>query len=56
MKLTGFVTEAQMTAEISMGMFVIDKNGNVTYLQPNLPKEGDKYAYVSYNAIYNKTA
>ncbi len=56
MKLTGFVTEAQMTAEISMGMYVIDKNGNVIYLQPNLPNEGEKYAHISYNTIYNKAA
>ena len=54
MKLTGFTTEAKKNAEISMGMYVIDKNGNVTYLQPNVPSEGEKYAHISYNSILNQ--
>lgn len=54
MKITGFVTEAQRVAEISFGAYVIDKNGNVTYLQPTAPNEGNKYAYITYNAVANQ--
>ncbi len=53
MKITGFVTGAQKTAAISFGAYVIDKNGKVTYLQPNVPNVGDKYAYITYSTIAN---
>ena len=54
MKLTGFETEAQMNAKLTIGAYVIDKSGKVTYLQPGTPLEGDKYCYVSYNSIVNQ--
>ena len=54
MKLTGFETEAQMNAKLTIGAYVIDKSGKVTYLQPGAPLEGDKYCYVSYNSIVNQ--
>ena len=54
MKITGFETEAQKSALLTIGAYVIDKNGKVTYLQPSTPNEGDKYAYISYNAVVNQ--
>ncbi len=53
MKITGIETEAQRAAEISFGAYVIDKNGKATYIQPNLPVEGDKYAYITYKTVAN---
>ncbi len=54
MKITGFVTEAQKTAAISFGAYVIDKNGKVSYLQAGEPTDGNKFSYVTYNLIANK--
>ena len=54
MKLTGFETDAQMNAKLTIGAYIIDKNGKVSYLQPGTPLEGDKYCYVSYNSIVNQ--
>ena len=53
MKLTGFTTDAHKEAQITFGAYMVDKNGNVVYLVPGTPKEGDSYVYVTYNEIAN---
>ena len=56
MKITGFETDAHKEAKLTIGAYVIDKNGNVTYLQPNAPSDGGKYSYITYNSILNQAA
>jgi len=53
MKITGIQTEAQMNANISFGAYIINKAGEVAYLQAGTPNEGEAYYYVSYNSILN---
>ena len=52
-KLSGFVTEAHKEAQITFGAYMTDKNGNVIYVTPGTPKDGDNYVYVTYNEIAN---
>ena len=52
-KLSGFVSEAHKEAQITFGAYMTDKNGNVIYVTPGTPKDGDNYVYVTYNEIAN---
>lgn len=48
-KLTGFSTEREQTAKISMGAYVTEINGekkSTSYIQSISPNEGEKYSYI----------
>ncbi len=48
-KLTGFATEREQTAKISMGAYVTEINGekkSTSYIQSISPNEGEKYSYI----------
>lgn len=53
LKIVGF-TEANGDAKIAMGAYVAVTDDDATaysYLQPNEPKEGESYSFVSYNEL-----
>lgn len=50
-KLSGFETEAQKSAQLAIGMYMIDNNGKIIYLQAENPKENEKYSFISYNDL-----
>ena len=52
-KLSGFLTDAHKNAQITFGAYMTDKNGNIIYVIPGTPKDGDDYVYVTYNEIAN---
>jgi hypothetical protein len=56
MRISGFETDNHKEAKISFGAYVIDENGTVSYLQPGVPNEGDKYCYTTYNTILNQAS
>ncbi|MBO5357061.1 MAG: leucine-rich repeat domain-containing protein [Clostridia bacterium] len=51
MKITGFETDAHKNAKLSIGAYVIDNKGNISYLQASAPNEGEKYSYITYNGV-----
>lgn len=54
LKITGFETEAQKSANFSFGMFAIaekDSVKSISYLQHSAPADQSKYSYVSYNTL-----
>lgn len=54
LKITGFSTEEHKALAITMGAYVITKNGEnakVSYLQAGTPDEGQKYKFVTYNEV-----
>ena len=56
-KLVGFTTEKLMSAKIVMGAYVFERTQegvNVSYIQPNVPQEGERYYAVSYNGLTGK--
>ena len=56
LKLCGFETDAHKNAKISFGAYVINKNGEVVYLQPGTTNEDEAYCYITYNTLVTKTA
>lgn len=50
-KLTGFETEAQKATLITLGTYVIDNEGNISYVQVGNPSENEKYYFLSYNSL-----
>ena len=53
MKLTGFDTDAQKSAEFAFGAYVIDGK-NTAYIQEGEKLDSDKYVFTSYNQVYGK--
>lgn len=51
LRISGFNSPELMSAKLSLGVYVIDKNGKATYLQDTAPDEGYAYSYVVYNDI-----
>ena len=54
LKITGFETDAQKSANFSFGMFAItekDSVKSISYLQHSAPADQSKYSYVSYNTL-----
>ena len=56
MRISGFETVEQKDAKLSIGGYVIDEKGNVSYMQASEPNEGEKLSYISYNDIYGAEA
>ena len=57
LKMFGFDTDVQKAAEFAMGVYVItEKDGakGVSYVQNEMPLEGEKYYYVSYNSVFGE--
>ena len=55
-KLTGFVSDREKTAKISMGAYIVEKIGeekSVSYIQTAEPNEGEEYSYFVYNNLIN---
>ena len=52
-KLTGFNTNEQMLAKISIGVYVIE-NGSISYIQNGILDEGAAYSYITYDAIIKR--
>jgi hypothetical protein len=52
-KIFGFETDAQKSAEFAFGAYVIDGK-NTAYIQEGDKLEGDKYVFTSYNQVYGK--
>ena len=53
-KVIGFVTDDYKNAQIALGAYVIEEDGegkSVTYLQAAKPSNGEKYSYISYNEL-----
>ncbi len=54
MKLTGFYTDAQKSAEFAFGAYVIAGN-KASYIQEGEKLDGDKYVFVSFNSTSAST-
>lgn len=55
-KVTGFVTEEQKAAKIVLGAYAItadEEEATVSYLMASTPVQGAKYAYITFNEIFN---
>ena len=52
-KIFGFETDAQKSAEFAFGAYVIDGK-NTAYIQEGEKLDGDKYVFTSYNQVYGK--
>ncbi len=51
-KVVGFSTEAQKSARLVIGAYVIEEDGEerkVSYMQESAPSDGEKYSYVVFN-------
>ncbi len=55
MRISGFETDAHKEAKLSIGAYVIDSKGDVSYLQAAEANEGESYHYITYNDIYTNT-
>ena len=53
-KIIGFVTESDKNANLSLGLYVIEDEKNVSYIQSSPALEGNRYSYESYNSILSK--
>ena len=53
LKIIGFNDDAQRTAKLAMGAYVVEKGTEtkISYLQTETPNDGEKYLYQSYNDI-----
>lgn len=52
--ITGFTTDAQKSALLAMGAYVIATKGEemeISYLQGGVPLDGNNYSYITYNEI-----
>lgn len=52
--ITGFTTDAQKSANLAMGAYVIATKGDemeISYLQKGTPLNGESYSFISYNEI-----
>ncbi len=56
MKISGFDTVEKKNAELALGAYIEDKNGNIVYIQPGILNENEKYSFITYDTIYNKAA
>lgn len=54
LKLVGFVTDELKDKKLAFGAYVVESNGEVTYLQNEQPQGEEKYYYTTYNALINK--
>ena len=53
-RLTGFATDREKAAKITMGAYVTEINGDdraTSYIQSTKPSEGEKYTYLVYNKL-----
>jgi len=52
MKVTGFSTEEQMNAKLCLGAYIVEENGDVSYLQAGEAIDGCNFLYTTYNLAY----
>ena len=56
LKIFGFESDVQKASEFAMGVYVITEKDGVkkaSYVQNEKPIDGEKYYYVSYNAVFS---